>query len=123
MNVAVLAGAISTGIFAVSYLPMVVKAVRTRDLASYSFGNLMITNVGNLVHSVYVFSLPFGPIWFLHGFYLVASALMLGWYLRFVTYSRGRSSRASAILPTSTASAPSSGPAPSSDRLVRSRQA
>jgi hypothetical protein len=39
--------------------------------------------VGNLVHSVYVFSLPVGPIWVLHGFYLVSSALMLFWYLRY----------------------------------------
>jgi len=29
-----------------------------------------------------VFSLPVGPIWFLHGFYLGASALMLGLHLR-----------------------------------------
>jgi hypothetical protein len=62
---------------------MLVKAARTRDLSSYSLGNLAITNVGNAVHSVYVFSLPLGPIWFLHTFYLVASALMLVWFVRF----------------------------------------
>ena len=47
MNVPVLAGMVSTGLFAVSYLPM-----------------------------------P-GPIWLLHFFYVVVSALLLVWYLRF----------------------------------------
>jgi len=83
MDLAVFAGVVSTGLFAMSYLPMLVKAARTRDLSSYSLGNLATTNAGNLVYSVYVFSLPFGPIWLLHGFYLVASALMLLWFLRF----------------------------------------
>lgn len=83
MDVAVFAGVVSTGLFAMSYLPMLVKAARTKDLSSYSLGNIAITNVGNAVHSVYVFSLPIGPIWFLHGFYLVASVLMLVWFLRY----------------------------------------
>jgi uncharacterized protein with PQ loop repeat len=83
MDVAVFAGVISTGLFAMSYLPMLVKAARTKDLSSYSLGNLAITNAGNAVHSVYVFSLPPGPIWFLHAFYLVASALMLVWFMRY----------------------------------------
>lgn len=83
MDLAVFAGVVSTGLFAMSYLPMLVKAARTKDLSSYSLGNLAITNLGNLVHSVYVFALPFGPIWLLHGFYLVASALMLAWFLRY----------------------------------------
>ncbi|WP_244284203.1 hypothetical protein [Agromyces badenianii] len=92
MDLAVLAGILSTGLFTMSYLPMLVKAARTRDLSSYSFGNLAITNVGNAVHSVYVFSLPLGPIWFLHTFYLVASALMLIWFYRFRTVRREPSS-------------------------------
>lgn len=79
----VVAGMISTSLFVVSYLPMLVKAVRSRDLASYSLANLAIANVGNLVHSVYVFSLPAGPIWVLHSFYLVSTALMLVWWWRF----------------------------------------
>lgn len=83
MDLAVLAGVLSTGLFAMSYLPMLVKAARTRDLSSYSLGNLAITNAGNAVYSLYVFSLPVGPIWFLHTFYLVASALMLIWFVRF----------------------------------------
>jgi uncharacterized protein with PQ loop repeat len=79
-----LAGTLSTTLFVISYLPMLVKAFRTRDLASYSLGNLVIANVGNGVHSIYVLSLPVGPIWFLHGFYLLSTAVMLVWYRRYV---------------------------------------
>lgn len=63
---------------------MLVKAFRTRDLASYSRSNLLIANVGHGVHSVYVFSLPFEPIWFLHGFYLASTAVMLVWHRLYV---------------------------------------
>ena len=83
LSVPVLAGAASTLIFAVSTLPMLVKAYRSKDLSSYSLGNIGLANLGNAVHSVYVYSLPPGPIWALHSFYLVSSALMLGWYLRY----------------------------------------
>ena len=78
-----IAGAISTVIFVVSTLPMLVKAFRTKDLSSYSLGNIATANVGNLVQCVYVLSLPVGPIWFLHGFYVVATFLMLFWYVRY----------------------------------------
>lgn len=81
-NLAVLAGVISSVVFVCSILPMLVKAMRTRDLTSYSLGNLLLANLGNVVHSVYVFSLPFGPIWALHSFYLLTSAFMLAMYLR-----------------------------------------
>jgi hypothetical protein len=79
----VLAGIVSTIIFAASTLPMLVKAHRTRDLSSYSLGNILLANVGNAVHSVYVLSLPPGPLWVLHAFYVTSTALMLTWYLRF----------------------------------------
>jgi uncharacterized protein with PQ loop repeat len=79
----VLAGIASTIVFAVSTLPMLLKAHRTRDLSSYSLGNIILANVGNTIHSVYVFSLPAGPIWFLHSFYVASSALMLVWFLRY----------------------------------------
>jgi len=36
---------------------MLVKAYRSRDLASYSLGNIALANLGNAVHSVYVYSL------------------------------------------------------------------
>lgn len=76
-----LAGSASTVIFAASTVPMVVKAVTTRDMRSYSLGSLALTNTGNAIHSIYVFSLPFGPIWILHGFYLVVTAFLLVWFL------------------------------------------
>jgi uncharacterized protein with PQ loop repeat len=82
-SVAVLAGTVSTVLFALSTLPMLIKAARTKDLASYSRGNMVLANVGNAVHSIYVFQLPAGPIWALHAFYLVSSALMLFWHLRY----------------------------------------
>lgn len=83
MDLTVIAGTISTALFAISTMPMLFKAVRTRDMASYSIGNLALSNVANAVHSIYVYSLPVGPIWVLHSFYVVAAALMLIWYLRF----------------------------------------
>jgi len=79
----ILAGVVSTIVFASSTLPMVIKAATTRDLGSYSLGNLALVNVGNVVHSFYVFHLPLGPIWVLHGFHVTTSLLMLVWYLRF----------------------------------------
>ena len=77
-----IAGMVSTAVFVGSVLPMLHKALRTRELSSYSFGNIALANLGNVVHSVYVFNLPPGPIWVLHTFYLVSSGLMLYWYLR-----------------------------------------
>ena len=68
-------------IFAVAALPMLARAVRTKDLGSYSRGHLVMSNVGNIVYSAYVFHLPPGPVWMLHSFYLLSSALMLGWSL------------------------------------------
>jgi hypothetical protein len=79
----VLAGSVSTAIFIASTLPMLVKAGRTKDLASYSQGNILLANIGNLTYAVYVFSLPLGPVWALHGFHLGATGLMLFWYLRY----------------------------------------
>ena len=82
-SVPLAAGAIATIVFAASALPMLGKARRTKDLASYSRSNLVLANVGNLVYSLYVFSLPPGPIWLLHTFYAVTSALMLLWSVRY----------------------------------------
>ena len=86
----VIAGAVSTAIFAASALPMLMKAFRTKDLKSYSLPNIALSNVGNVIHSVYVYSLPPGPIWVLHGFYVITTGLMLLWYLRYELWdSRG----------------------------------
>jgi hypothetical protein len=73
---------VSTAIFIASTLPMLVKAGRTKNLASYSLGNILLANIGNLIYAVYVFSLPLGPVWALHGFHLCATGLMLFWYVR-----------------------------------------
>jgi uncharacterized protein with PQ loop repeat len=83
IDLPLIAGAISTAIFPLSTLPMLLKAFRTKDMRSYSLGNLLLSNVGNIVYSAYVFSLPAGPIWVLHSFYLFTTGLMLFWYLRY----------------------------------------
>jgi hypothetical protein len=61
---------------------MLVKAGRTKNLASYGLGNILLANVGNLIYAVYVVGLPLGPVWALHGFHLGATGLMLFWYVR-----------------------------------------
>jgi hypothetical protein len=80
MDAAMLAGTVSTVLFAAANLPMVVKAVRSGDLRSYSASALILGNAGNLVHTIYIVSLPFGPIWVLHAFYLATMAVMLALY-------------------------------------------
>jgi hypothetical protein len=89
-SVAMIAGSMSTALFVASTLPMLYKAARTKELGSYSVGYLALANVGNGFYTVYVISLPVGPIWALHGFYLVSSGLMLLWYLRYEVSKRFR---------------------------------
>lgn len=100
IDLPVVAGAVSTTIFTLSMLPMLVKAVRTKDLRSYSGGNLALINLANLVHSAYVYNLPVGPIWVLHTCYLVSAALMLVWYVRFARADRARSPATDETAPT-----------------------
>ena len=83
MDIQIIAGSVSTVIFVVSSFLMVYKAYATSDLESYSLGNLIFSNLGNLFHWIYISSLPFGPIWFLHAYYTLITALMLFWYFRF----------------------------------------
>ena len=82
------AGSASTFIFVTSYLPMLLKAGRRKDLSSYSPTQLVLTNLGNVLYSAYVFNLPVGPIWAMHAFYVVTSALMLVWYFRYTRRAR-----------------------------------
>lgn len=82
-SLALLAGTLSTLMFVSSNFPMLLKAFRTQDLRSYSLTHIALSNLGNLIHWVYVASLPVGPIWFLHGFFAFAIGLMLRCYLRF----------------------------------------
>lgn len=77
MDLPIIAGTVSTVVFAVSNLPMLRKALRTRDVSSYSLASIAMINAANVVYSLYVFSLPVGPIWALHTFYVVSCAIML----------------------------------------------
>ncbi len=83
MNFGIIAGTISTTIFMMSQIPMLMKAVRTRSLHSYSLTNILMSTGGNVIHWCYISTLPFGPIWFLHSFSSITAALMLIWYLRY----------------------------------------
>jgi uncharacterized protein with PQ loop repeat len=78
-----IAGAMATALFALGTLPMLAKAFRSRNLSSYSLGNLLLANRGNLVYSIYVFNLPLGPVWVLHSYYLLSTGLMLAAYLMY----------------------------------------
>ena len=78
-----IAGFISTTLFALGTLPMLTKAYSTKNLASYSLGNILLSNVGNLLYSIYVFQLPLGPVWVLFIYNTFSTALMLVWYLRY----------------------------------------
>jgi len=82
-SLATIAGFISTALFALGTLPMLTKAYQTKNLTSYSLGNILMSNIGNLIYAIYVFSLPPGPVWFLHGYNLLTTALMLVWYLKY----------------------------------------
>ena len=120
MDLFVIAGVVSTTLFTVANVPMLVKAVRTQDLTSYSLGSLLIGNAANAVHTVYVASLPFGPIWLLHGFYVASMLLMLALYVRYrrsvKTAGRHavgarRRARVARPLPATSRPAPFGGPA------------
>jgi hypothetical protein len=64
-------------------VPMLLKAFKTKNMHSYSLGNILLNNVGNLIYWLYISSFPLGPIWVMHTFYTAASVLMLVWYLRY----------------------------------------
>lgn len=83
MDMQIIAGSLSSLIFAAGTLNMVIKAWRTKDMRSYSVTMLILNNIGNVVYWAYVASLPFGPIYLMHGFYTVASFILLGWWLLF----------------------------------------
>ena len=80
--VGAIAGSLATALFVASAIPMVVRAARTRDLSSYSPANLIIANVANTLQTIYLLTLPPGPIWALHGCNTAVSALMLWWWYR-----------------------------------------
>lgn len=80
MEIQLIAGSLSSIIFAMGTLNMVYKAWRTKDMRSYSLAMLILNNIGNLVYWIYVLSLPLGPIHVLHSFYTVTTLLMLAWW-------------------------------------------
>ena len=80
-----IAGSVAGLIFAAASWNMLVKAWRRKDLRSYSLGQIVLNNVGNLFYGFYVAGLPFGPIWLMHAFYTLASLLMLAWYFIYGT--------------------------------------
>lgn len=82
-QVQMVAGSVAGLIFAAGSVDMVVKAWRTKDLRSYSFGQILLNNIGNLFYWLYVLSLPFGPIYFMHGFFTLVSLLMLIGYFAY----------------------------------------
>ncbi len=79
----IVAGSLSALLFITGNIPMLWKALTTKNLQSYSLSNIILVNIGNLMYWVYVSSLPVGPIWLLHSFYTISMALMLLWYLRY----------------------------------------
>jgi uncharacterized protein with PQ loop repeat len=81
--VQLVAGSVSTLLFATSNFPMLLKVYKTRDMRSFSFSHIAMNNVGNIFHWLYVSSLPLGPIWVLHSFFTVSSLLLLLGYLRY----------------------------------------
>lgn len=82
-SVQVFAGFVSSTIFISSNFPMLFKAFKTKDMHSYSMGQLILGNLGNTVYWLYVVGLPVGPVWFLQGFFSLSSATMLLCYLRY----------------------------------------
>ena len=60
VHLPVAAGAVAAAVFAMSMLPMLVKAYRTKDVSSYSLGHIALGNLGNMLYTVYVLHLPVG---------------------------------------------------------------
>jgi hypothetical protein len=81
-----LAGSLSSLIFVSSTFPMLWKVMKTRDVKSYSLGQILLRNLGNLVYWVYVVSLPVGPAWYLQGFFTLSGLVLLACYLLFAVY-------------------------------------
>ena len=82
-TVQIFAGAVATIIFVSSNLPMVWKAIKTKNLSSYSLTQIGLSNTGNAINWLYILGLPFGPIWLLHGFNTIVAIFMLGCYLHY----------------------------------------
>jgi uncharacterized protein with PQ loop repeat len=82
-SVQVMAGLTSSIIFICSNMPMLDKVIKTKDMRSYSLGQLILGNIGNSIYWLYVRTLPVGPVWYLQAFFSTASGIMLFSYLRY----------------------------------------
>ena len=76
-------GIIPTLVFMVSTLPMLLKALRKRNLRLYIDAVLVLANINNGIYWACILSLPFGAVYFLHLFNTCATALLLAWHLRY----------------------------------------
>lgn len=106
MNITAIApalGVVATVLFVISQAPMLIKAARTKDLASYSGTNLVIANLGNVMQTGYIVTLPMGPVWALHGFNMLASGCMLFWWLRYGRRAKALARPPALVLPTADA--------------------
>ncbi len=81
-----LAGSLSSLIFVSSNFPMLWKVMKTRNVKSYSLGQIILRNLGNLVYWIYVASLPVGPVWYLQGFFTLSGFVLLACYFQFDTH-------------------------------------
>ena len=78
------AGFISSIMFAASQVPMMLKVLQTKNLKSYSLSNLVLSNIANLIHWLYLITIP-GPLWYLHAFFTITAVVMLILYLCYET--------------------------------------
>jgi uncharacterized protein with PQ loop repeat len=77
------AGTFASLIFIASAIPSLAKVYRTRCADSYSLTALWMLNIGNAFQWLYVASLPAGPIYALHAWSTLSTALLLVWCYRF----------------------------------------
>ena len=82
IDIQLIAGSISSIMFVISTLPMVWKALKTKDLKSYSLGNIVLSNLANIIYWIYVTGLPFGPVWYIHVFNTLITLVMLILYFQ-----------------------------------------
>jgi hypothetical protein len=90
-QLALFAGSAAAAIFVISQLPMLIKACRTKDLASYSLANIGLANLGNVLYAFYLLQVPAGPAWAVHALNLTTAGVMLALYLRYGWVPRIRS--------------------------------
>jgi hypothetical protein len=78
-----LAGSLSSLIFISSNFPMLWKVIKTRNVKSYSLGQILLRNLGNWIYWIYIASLPIGPAWTLQGLLTLSGLILLACYFLF----------------------------------------